>query len=101
MRGTPLRRIASITFCVRNVPCQKSTDGSVIARAMSGFAAKWETWSTPRILEDVVEMRRRAGGKVVVDDELLVWATQQLAGQVAADEARPADDERSGHRYRS
>ena len=34
-------RHASRRLFVRNVPCQKSIDGSSTARAMSGFAARW------------------------------------------------------------
>ena len=48
-RRTPARRMASSTLLVRKVPSQKSTDGSAIAFAMSGLAAKWKTWLTPSI----------------------------------------------------
>src|SRR5262245_8993548 len=47
IRSTPFSRTASSRLFVRNVPCQKSIDGSSTARAMSGFAARWYTWSEP------------------------------------------------------
>ena len=42
---TPLRRIASTTLWVSAVPSSKSMAGSVMARAMSGFEARWMTTS--------------------------------------------------------
>ena len=43
MRGTPAHRIASTTALVSAVPSRKSTVGSRIAAAMSGFEAMWMT----------------------------------------------------------
>ena len=49
MRFALVVRMASTTFWVSAVPCQKSMAGSVAARAMSGFEARWMTTSWPSI----------------------------------------------------